>query len=222
GAGTVEVHADETVPGDDVAQTGLTDRVVPRKDSYPRQMIAHARHAQTVRADGAGDDGMETAALEHDAIATEAADVQGTHGGVAAADLQALRVRPGVQAVEHDHRVAATYVARLAAAVDVHLVGDRRQGRARVKDLRPRRLDVELDDVGAGVLVGVEDRLAERTRAGVEGVAHRVGGQQLPPLQRFQAQAASGVGPPDHTRSRPGLFLQHALHPRTCHEQPPE
>jgi hypothetical protein len=74
--------------------------------------------------------------------------------------------------------------ARLRIAVDRHGLGDVRQRRQRRDRLDAASRDVELDGVGPRVRVGVEDRLAQRSRAAVGGRGYGVGGADEPGAQQ--------------------------------------
>jgi len=64
---------------------------------------------------------------------------------------------------------------RLRIAVDRDGVRDRRQGGGRRERVHAASRNVEGDRIGAGIAVGVEDRLAQRPHAGVVRVRHGEG-----------------------------------------------
>ena len=71
-------------------------------------------------------------------------------------------------------------------AVDGHWTGDRRQRRRPISD---RAGDIEVDDVGAGLPVGRDDRLAERACSGVMEIRHRERGEELAAFENLESCA---------------------------------
>src|SRR5262249_22292966 len=111
--------------------------------------------------------------------------------------------------------------ARLGEAVDAHGFGDLWQRAGGGDGLNATTGDIEDDGVGAadvGGGVGVEDGLAQRAGAAIEGVADGEGGGNLAPLQRLQAGpertarfAERGLGPHAADGFEPGREPIHGL-----------
>jgi hypothetical protein len=80
------------------------------------------------------------------------------------AEDQAVRL-PGIKAVDGDQRRAV--VTRLGIPRDNDRIGDVREARRRVDDVRAIAGDVESNGVGARMGVGVQDGLAQRPGPGV-------------------------------------------------------
>ncbi len=94
---------------------------------------------------------------------------------------QAVGAAGGGRAIKLDQRVAG--IAGLSCRVQGDRFRDCGQGcRSHNNGLQPATANIERDGVGPGVGIGIEDRLAERTRTAVVGIGDDKRGQQAGPV----------------------------------------
>ena len=186
-------HADVAAAGDHVpiGERGAADRdVAGVLEEDPVATVRKRRVARRVDADEATDDRLITLQDRRESV-EEASDREAPNGDRVGGEGEARAARH-VRARQGDleHRVRARCrridrSSRLRVAVDrdrvedgLHAAARRRRDRADTASVASgiRARDVERDRVGAGIRIGVEDRLSQRPRSRVVRVRDREGG----------------------------------------------